>query len=220
MPYAAFHGDSQVFTNPTLTDLRAIADTTPPAGLMLFECAFESIEPLVIFPKLEVLKIQSTGVLSSLDGLDRLSALKKLVISPPDSWERTTRCIEIDSYALIATLKRLESLTLLRVRPADADLSPIKTMTYLKDLHIARVPDFTLEHYATLSAALPDTEGQCLKPYHRIEGIGFCNKCKGKTVLLTAAKPKSRQWLCPTCNAKQLDQHVRAWDAAKAGKGA
>jgi hypothetical protein len=218
MPYAAFHGDSQVVTKPSLADLRALADTTPtpPSGLMIFSYPFESLEPLAMFPRLEVLKIQDSGDLSSLAALKKLPALKVLAISPPPSWERTTRCIEVDSYASIATLKRLERLVLLRVRPGDLNLAPIAAMTHLKELEISNVPEFTLEHYARLSNALPNTEGRCLKPYFRIEGVGFCKKCKGKTVMLNGNKPKTLSWLCPTCNEKKLAEHVKAWEAAKA----
>src|SRR5262245_18572487 len=125
MPYAAFHGDSQVVTKPSLADLRALADTTPPAGLTLFQYAFESIEPLTIFPKLQGLKIQSSAALASLSGLKDLTELKVLVISPLPGWERSTRCLEIDSYSAIASLKQLERVTLLRARPADLDLAPL-----------------------------------------------------------------------------------------------
>ena len=215
MPYAAFHSDAFVVTKPTTGELRKLADTTPPPGLMIFEYPFTSIEPLRIFPKLRILKIQDSGQLASLSGVESLPDLRVLVISPPPSWERSSQCLDVDSYAPVATLKQLERLVLLRVRARSLDLSPIASMTHLKELDIAAVPEFTLEHYARLSRALPNTEGRCLQPYNRIEGVGFCKKCKGKMVMLTAPKPRTRNWLCPVCNAKKLDEHVKAWEAFK-----
>lgn len=214
-PYAAFTDDCHVVTKPTLEDVRGFADGPGGRRLLIFDYPWESFEPLAALPELEILKIQSSGTLKSLAGLSSLLRLRVLVISPPPSWDGSGRCLEVDSYRPLSALRALEKLSLLSVRPGDLDLAPIAAMRHLKDLHLAGVPEFTLEHYAKLSVALPTTEGRCLQPYVRIEGVGFCKRCKGRTVMLTGALPKKRHWLCPKCNENKLAEHVKQWEEFK-----
>jgi hypothetical protein len=141
--------------------------------------------------------------------------LRTLVVGAPTAWESSRRTLDVDSYRVLPSLTALESLHLLRLRPLDADLSPIAGMRGLRDLEIAGVPDFTLEDFARLSSRLPDTTGQCLQPFVRIEGVGSCTKCKGPTVFLPSAPPRARRWLCPECQAPQLSAHVTRWNAAR-----
>jgi hypothetical protein len=131
------------------------------------------------------------------------------------SWESNARTLDVDSYRTLASLKSLESLHLMRVRPLDDDLSTIAGMRHLKDLEIAGVPSFALADFARLSTQLPETTGRCLQPYVQIPGVGVCSKCKGPQVMLTAAPPRSRRWLCPICNQAKLSAHVAAWNAAR-----
>jgi hypothetical protein len=214
-PYAAFTDDVHVMTKPALEDLRGLAGEPGGRRLLIFDYPWESFEPLAALPELEILKIQSGGTLRRFDGLASLSRLRALVVSPPPSWDGSGRCLEVDSYRPLGALAVLEKLSLTSVRPRDLDLAPIAAMKHLKDVHIAGVPEFTLEHYARLSAALPETEGRCLQPYTRIEGVGFCKRCNRGTVLLTGAPPKKRHWLCPKCNEKKLSEHVRHWEDLK-----
>ena len=215
MPYAAFHPDCHAITKPTLADLRKLAGEIASSGLMLMNYDLDSLEPLAVFRDLEILKIMTSGRITTLHGLASHSKLRYLVIAPPPSWDGSSRRIEVDSYRPIASLRSLERLSLLRVRPRDLDLAPIAAMRHLRDLHIAGVPEFTLEHYARLAAALPETEGHCLQPFVKIEGIGFCKPCGGRMVLLTGAPPRARNWLCPKCNEKKLAAHVARWEEIK-----
>jgi hypothetical protein len=214
MPYAAFHPNTTVVTNPTLDDVRSLAEKKPPS-VTIFEYPFDSLKPLSVLAGLEVLKIQDSGALQTLDGIAALNGLKNLVISTPPTWDGTSRKVEIDSFAPLAKLKSLERLILLGVRPKDLDLTPIMGMTHLKDLDIGGVPEFGLTHYARLAAALPNTEGRGMQPFVTIPGVGFCKKCKGQQVILNGTAPKARKWLCPQCNEKKLAEHVRAWETAK-----
>jgi hypothetical protein len=215
-PYAGFLDDVHVVTRPALEDLRGFAGGPGGQRLLIFDYPWESFEPLAVLPELEILKVQSNAKLKNLAGLSSLPRLRVLVISPPPSWDGSGRCLEVDSYRPLSALTGLEKLTLLSVRPGDLDLAPIAAMRrHLKDLHLAGVPEFTLEHYAKLSVALPTTEGRCLQPYSRIEGVGFCKRCKGRMVLLTGAPPKKRHWLCPKCNEKKLAEHVGQWEEYK-----
>ena len=170
MPYAAFPRDTIVVTKPTLDDLRSLAEKKPPS-VTIFEYPFDSLKPLAVLAGLEVLKIQDSGALRTLDGAAALNGLKNLVISTPPTWDGTARKIEIDSFAPVAKLKSLERLILLGVRPKDLDLAPIMGMTHLEDLDIGGVPEFTIGHYARLAAALPNTEGRCLQPYFEIKNL-------------------------------------------------
>src|SRR5262245_30962276 len=197
MPYAAFHDDCETLSKPTLEDLRSVAADGTPQGLLILDYPWDSLEPLALFPDLGILKIQSAGTLHTLSGVEALARLRTLFVSPPPSWDGSRRCIEVDSYRPLRSLAHLERLTLLSVGPRDLDLAPIAEMRRLRDRHVAGVPEFGLEHYARLAAALPETSGRCLQPYTRIEGIGFCKRCQGRTVLLTGAPPRSRRWLCP-----------------------
>ena len=88
-------------------------------------------------------------------------------------------------------------------------------MAQLVEIHVAGVPEFTLPQYASLAAALPTTEGRCLQPYVRIEGIGICKRCSGQMVTLVGAAPRKRHWLCPKCNEKKLAEHVKQWEEHK-----
>jgi hypothetical protein len=213
MPYAAFHPDTIVVTKPTQDDLRALAAKKPPS-VTIFDYPFESIEPLGVLAGVEVLKMQG-GKLSTLAGIEALTNLKNLVISTPHSWDGTNRKIELDSFKPLEKLKGLERLILQSVRPKDLDLAPIERMTQLKDLDIGGIPEFTIAHYARLAVALPETEGRCLQPYCEIKNLAFCKKCKRGMVILNGAPPRARKWMCPVCNKKQIDEHVRIWERAK-----
>ena len=214
MPYAAFHPDTIVVTKPTLENLRSVAEKKP-HSVTIFEYPFDSLKPLAVLTGLEVLKIQDSGALRTLDGVVALEGLKNLVISTPPAWDGTARKIEIDSFAPIAQLKSLERLILQSVRPKDLDLTPIMGMAHLKDLDIGGVPEFTIGHYARLAATLPNTEGRCLQPYFEIKNLAFCKKCKAGMVMLNGTPPRARKWLCPKCNEKKLAEHARLWESLK-----
>jgi hypothetical protein len=214
MPYAAFHPDTIVLTKPRPEDLHALAAKKPPS-VTVFEYPFSSMEPLGLLDGIEVLKIQDTGALTTLHGIERLISLKNVVISTPPTWDGTNKKVEVDSFKPLTALKHLERLILLSVRPRDLDLSPIEQMTHLKELDIGGVPEFTIAHYARLAVALPNTEGRCLQPYIVIKGVGFCKKCNGQQVMLIGTAPKARKWLCPSCNKKKIDEHVAKWEACK-----
>ena len=216
MPYAIFDGNAQVLTRPTLADLADLA-AMKPASVIVFEYPFESLAPLVVLAGAETMKLQDSGTLRRLNGIEALAGVKNLVISTPPTWDGTTRKIEVESLKPLAKLSSLERLVLTGVRPKDLDLSPVAGMTHLKEVDIGGVPEFTIEHYARLAAALPNAEGRCLQPYVEIKGVGFCKKCKGQQVLLNGAPPKARKWLCPKCNEKKIAEHVSSWERAKRG---
>jgi hypothetical protein len=212
MPYVAFPHDTSVVTKPTLDNLRELAANKPPS-VTIFEYPFDSLKPLAVLAGVEVLKIQDSGALRTLDGAAALAGVKNLVISTPPTWDGTSRKIEIDSFKPLTALTSLERLILQSVRPNDLDLSSIAQMTHLKDVDIGGVPEFTIEHYARLAAALPNAEGRCLQPYFEIKNLAFCKKCKAGMVMLNGTPPRARKWMCPKCNEKKLAAHVRTWES-------
>ena len=218
MPYVAFPRDTVVLTAPTRDDLRSLAEKQPPS-VTIFEYPYDSLKPLAILAGLEVLKIQDSGALRTLDGIAALAGIKNLVISTPPTWDGTSKKIEVDSFTPLETTKSLERLILMGVRPKDLDLSPIMRMTHLREVDIGGVPEFTIAHYARLSVALPNAEGRCLQPYFEIKNLAFCKKCKAQQVLLNGTPPKARKWVCPKCNQKKLAEHVRAWESFKNTNG-
>lgn len=216
MPYAAFHPDAHVLTNPSAADLARVALEMTPARLTILDYRLGGFEPLRLFRDLAVLKVQSAGKVGDLTPIASLAALRELVIATPPGSDGSGRTIDVASYAPLTALTALERLVLIAVRPLDGDLAVLGRMRHLRELQVSGVREFTLEDYARLAVALPETESRDLVPYCVIKGIGICRKCRAQQVLLNGAPPKARRWLCPTCQAKGLAAHVARWDAARA----
>ena len=212
MPYAALLEDGEVLKRPTRDVLGQLAEKSP-RSVMIFDYEPDSLEPLAMLTHLESLKINNPMNLERLTGVGALTELRVLVLAPPMSAKRR---IEVESYQPLTALAKLERLMLHWVRPRDLDLAPIAGMRHLRELEVTGVPEFTIEHYARLSAALPTTTGRCLQPYFQIQGVGLCRRCRGRTVLLTGAPKRARHWLCPTCNRTKLAEHVQRWEELKA----
>jgi hypothetical protein len=214
MAYAGVLDDAVVLNRPSDGDIRLLAAKKPRA-VTIFEYPFDSLAPMAPLAGIEVLKIQDSGALRSLDGAGAIYGVKQLVVGTPPTWDGTGRRTEVDSFRPLQALSSLERLLLLGVRPKDLDLTPIMQMTHLREVDIGGVPEFTIVHYARLAAALPHAEGRCLQPFFEITGVGFCRKCKRQQVLLNGTPPRARKWLCPVCNRKKLDEHLAAWKAAR-----
>jgi hypothetical protein len=88
MPYVAFPRDTVVLTKPTVGDLKTLAEKKP-SSITIFEYPFDSLKPIGVLAGLEVLKIQDSGALRTLDGIAVLNSLKNLVISTPPTWDGT-----------------------------------------------------------------------------------------------------------------------------------
>ena len=93
-------------------------------------------------------------------------------------------------------------------------------MRQLRELDIDGVKEFGLAHYARLAAALPDTTGRTLVPHFHIPGWSACKKCRGQVVVLNAAPPRARRFLCVSCQAGLIEAHVARWNRAKADAAA
>jgi hypothetical protein len=214
MPYAAYHPDALPVAKPTERTLDELAAGDPPLGLLLLDMPFASFAPLARFPRLEVLKVRGAKALASLHGIEALPALRLLVVAPAAERDLLT----VDSFAPLRSLAKLERLVLHSLRVRDGDYAPIEAMTWLRELELTG-PDLDVARCARLAARLPETTGRCLQPFTKIEGIGFCKRCKGWMVLITGAPPRARSWLCPACNAKKLGEHVARFEAARRAAG-
>lgn len=213
MPYAALHPNCDSLTDPSAEDLARHASRATLPGLIIFALRGENLADLAVLSgRVEIVKIQGAPRLRSLDGIERLPALRELVLATPTGSAGSGRFIGVESFAPLARLTRLERLILHDVRPADLDLTPIMGMSRLRELEIAGVPELTMEHYAALALALPDTQGRCLRPYVSIAGVGACRRCRGQSVLLNGTLPRARQWVCPACNPALLSRHVARWE--------
>jgi hypothetical protein len=214
MPYAALHPDCDALTDPGADDLARLAAHPGQPGLIVFSLRDENLAGLAVLAShLRVLKIAGAPRLRSLDGVERLTELRELVLATPTGSAGSGRSIDVGSFAPLERLARLERLVLHDVRPADLDLTPVTRMSWLRELEITGVAEFTIEHYARLAMALPATQGRCLQPYVTIAGIGACRRCRGQSVLLNGTAPRARRWVCPTCNPALLSRHVARWEA-------
>jgi hypothetical protein len=217
VPYAALDPSSHSVVNPTADDLARMAHEVAPARLLVVDYRLETLEPFAAFPGLESLKIQGGFKANDLSPLSGLRTLRELVLSTPPGSDGSGRVIDVHSLAPLAALASLERLVLIGVRPRDLDLAPLAGMKHLRELEISHVKEFTLEQYARLAAALPNTGGRTLTPHRTIPGVGLCRKCGGQQVLLNGAPPRARKWLCPKCQQKLIAAHVARWEAARAG---
>jgi hypothetical protein len=98
------------------------------------------------------------------------------------------------------------------ILPDDRTLTPLYALTQLETLEVTHVYCFTLEDYARLAKALPNTKGHCLVPYFEASWTGLCSKCGGPRVALTGPPPRSRRLACPSCQAERLRRHEAEWN--------
>jgi hypothetical protein len=215
VPYAAIAGNLHTLNNPSVGELATVAREFSLPGLMIFDYRLDTLAPLQIFTDLQVLKMQGGAKLHDLEPLATMISLRELVLSTPTGSDGSGRTINVASYAPLARLTRLERLGLHGVRPRDLDLSSIAEMRHLRALEIGGVKEFGLEHFARLSAALPETEGRTLRPFAHIPGWTPCQKCRGEVVILNGAAPRSRKFVCQRCHAKLVAAHVAKWEQAK-----
>jgi hypothetical protein len=194
---------------------------------------FTNLAPLRELPRLEALELDDPPSLVGLDQLDglrclalrhfrriksldplvKLTGLRAISMSTIPSWDASRRCLEIESLQPLGTLKELESLALLGVKPLDGRLDPLYSLSALKYLHISHEFQFQLEDYAALARALPNVSGHCLVPYYAIPQLSLrCKRCGGELLFLTGPRPHARRQLCRICDAQKLAEHERQWN--------
>jgi len=149
-----------------------------------------------------------------LDPIGELDSLESLVISTPPSYDASRKCHRVQSLAPLARLARLQRLILRGILPERDGLRPLESLGALRTLEVTHVFDFTVQEYARLARALPNTSGHCLVPFFEASWAGTCRRCGGNKVALTAPPPRTPRTLCPTCQRERLDAHVERWNTA------
>jgi hypothetical protein len=147
----------------------------------------------------------------SLDPIGTLENLEKLLISTPPGYDASRKCHEVESLSPLRGLKKLRKLVMRGILPDDRTLKPLHSLTQLETLEITHVYAFTLEDFARLAKALPNTTGHCLVPYFNASWAGVCSKCGTPRVALTAPAPRSPRLACPACHADRLRRHKERW---------
>jgi Leucine-rich repeat (LRR) protein len=158
----------------------------------------------------EIRSLTEVSELNSLEGLsienfknvhtiDELSGLRQLTQLGIDGsmWTR----MKIESLQPLASLDRLEYLSLTNTKVTDESLWPLGGLSRLRHLDIANF--YPTSEFAWLSAQLPNTECAWLKPF--INTHIKCPKCGNPRVMLSG---KGKPMLCPNCNATRLARHV------------
>jgi len=152
--------------------------------------------------------------ISTLDQIGQLVGLHSLSISTPPSYDASRKCHRVKSLAPLATLTRLQRLVMRGILPERDRLHPLEALVALQTLEVTHVFEFTVEDYAGLARALPNTSGHCLVPFFEATWAGTCKRCGGPRVALTAPPPRTSRTLCPNCQRKRLDAHVERWNNA------
>jgi hypothetical protein len=217
----------------TERDLRALG-ALPRATHIQISRLRVSLDGLADLPHLQDLHLVDPGTLEGLEELQRLVSmtvyhfpkihsltpigsltnLKTLLASTPPSYDASRKCHNVESLSAIGRLSHLEALTLRGVLPGEGRLDALRALKGLKQLGITHVYAFSLEDYARLARALPNTIGNCLRPYYEAHWAGTCRRgCGRARVALTAPPPRSPRTLCPDCDRERLERHVVAWMA-------
>jgi len=147
--------------------------------------------------RLDLENLKSVQDLTPLSGLTNLVALSFL----GEEFKRNA----VASFAPLAPLSSLTWLHLGALRTHDMSLRPLAALTGLEYLAIGNV--FAIEEFAYLSARLPHTLCNWLKPYARFHKSVFpCRTCRENWKVMLSGK--GRKLLCPTCDAVPLARHV------------
>jgi len=196
--------------------LEKIGELSKLKALRLFAFKAAGLAGIEGLAGLRYLDIEHAPKLSSLEPLRSLCRLEWLSISTPPSWDASRKTIKIDNLAPLADLGRLRFLSLRGVEPRSGGIAAIAELKHLEELVFSHVFSLTMEDYARLAAALPNTKGDCLAPTYRLSTHFSCKTCKDEELVwLTAPRRGAKHALCPKCDAKQLAAHVAAFDAIK-----
>jgi hypothetical protein len=193
-------------------DLNGLADLPQLQDLDLVDPG--TLEGLEQLQRLVSLTLYHFPKIHSLTPIGTLTNLRRLLVSTPPSYDASRRCHHVESLDPLGRLSHLEALTLRGVLPAEARLDALRALKGLKELAITHVYAFGLEDYARLARALPNTRGNCLRPYYEAHWAGTCRRACGRArVALTAPRPRTPRTLCPDCDRERLERHVGAWTA-------
>ena len=166
----------------------------------------QDIEALFIrhFPKAEGL---------DLSPIVNCKSLQELSLSTLPGWDGSGKTLKIKSFTPLKQLKKLSKLSVLDVIPLEDGVEPLKEIKSLEEVKLVR-KFYQLEDYAAIKNALPKVKG--LEPIKQMNFKSLCSKCGEYPELhLEGTKPRSRSYVCPSCNIKAINKHLERWAAAK-----
>jgi hypothetical protein len=208
-----------VAARPDVTRVRifALKQSLAPLAPLMSLRHLELTDPYVLdgldhLEQLESLMLYTFPRITSLDVVGTLTNLKTLMLSTPPGYDASRKYYEVESFAPLAHLTSLESLTMRGIVPKSGGLQPIHRLTQLRRVDITHVHVFSLEDYARLAAALPSAEGHCLQPVYEAQWAGTCPRCGSARVVLTAPPPRSPNTACPICDRERIERHLTAWN--------
>lgn len=193
-----------------------VPDLGPAIGLtglrtlmLLDNTKAESLAPLNELHELRALVLEHWPQVRSLEPLNSLTKLEGLSIQGGNS-----EVMEVESLRPLASLTELRELLLPKLKALDKNLSPLSA---LRKLEYLQVPNFyPVEEFARLAAALPTTEGNCLKPYWKTSLTCPQFLCFRKLVLPLG---DTDTHVCPWHGRKRIEEHVALFEAEKKRAG-
>jgi hypothetical protein len=191
-------------------DLRVLRDLPHVRELSLDDP--HTLDGLDTLKLLTSLSVYCLPRIRSLYPIGALENLEKLLISTPPGYDASRKCHEVESLKPLRSLKKLRKLVMRGILPDDRSLKPLHALTQLETLEVTHVYAFTIEDFAGLAKALPNTTGHCLVPYFNASWTGVCSKCGTPRVALTAPAPRSPRLACPSCHADRLRRHEARWN--------
>jgi hypothetical protein len=163
------------------------------------------------FQKLRVLDIYHLPNVADLKPLSGLSNLRELSIRMSFG---TNKLLQFDTLEPLGRLGNLEILELSGVNARDSSLHPLVRLQKLRYLLLGLF--YPIEEYAYLTANLPSGISECLQPVLTPGENGkylICKKCKGRQVeLFGKTSSRSRFLVCPKCDKKIIEEHVRLFE--------
>jgi hypothetical protein len=163
------------------TAAKSIGRMTNLRRLVVHDLRASDFTPLTTLTCLESLAVAGSSKIGSLDGLEGLATLRELILFDCSSYSSVeplralmsmeTLCLEggfskmlrIASLAPLSGLHRLVRLRLASLRVEDGLLRPLRELTNLRSVFIAKT--FDPDELRSLAAALPEARGEFLDSY-------------------------------------------------------
>jgi hypothetical protein len=184
---------------------------------------------------LEHLALSWATRLQDLSFLRDLPALKTLIIDDMKRLDLTTlpelpqltglalggginSTMKVQSFDPLTRLPNLRYLSLYSIRSTDGSLKPLSMLRNLRDIALPNY--FSVDEFARLAGALPDTKGKVLTPFFTAtdgsDKIPWgCKNCGGPRYMMTG---KPAVILCPECDKAKMDKRIARWEAARASR--
>lgn len=221
-------------TQPTREFFRACARA--PHLRALYACYFKKLDEVELAGanSLEHLALDWATRLVDLSFLADLPALRTLIIDDMKRLDLNTMpelpqvtglamggginsTMKVESFEPLSRLPNLQYLSMYSIRTVDGSLKPLSR---LRDLREIKLPNyFSIDEFARLAGALPNTKGTVLTPFFTptdgSANIPFwtCQRCHGPRYMMTG---KPAVILCPECDNAKMDKRIARWEVARA----